>query len=195
MTEPMDERTRRIVETAMELAEQGGYEAVRLRDLAAHAEVALGTLYKRFRSKEDILVAVLELEMERLQETLQATPAPGETPLDRIWFFFTTATQTLVSKPNLARATLRATASGEPASAEKVLNFNERMVTLICDALVRDTDPDPLPMEQARVVAFFLQQIWFASLVGWMGGMLDVGMVVEQVRMAATLLLKGVTAD
>jgi len=191
----MDERTRRIVETAMELAEQGGYEAVRLRDLAAHAEVALGTLYKRFRSKEDILVAVLELEMEQLQDKLEANPAPGETPLERIWFFFTTATQTLVAKPNLARATLRATASGEPASAEKVLNFNERMIVLICGALVRDTDPEPLPMEQARVIAFFLQQIWFASLVGWMGGMMDVGMVVEQVRMAAALMIKGATAD
>ena len=35
----------------MELAEEGGFEAVRLRDLASHADVALGTLYKRFRSK------------------------------------------------------------------------------------------------------------------------------------------------
>ena len=67
------------------------------------------------------LPPAMELEMGRLQETLQANPAPGETPMYRIWFFFTTATLTLVSKPNLARATLRATASGEPASAEKVL--------------------------------------------------------------------------
>ena len=32
-----EERARRIVETAVELAEQGGFEAVRLRDVAAHA--------------------------------------------------------------------------------------------------------------------------------------------------------------
>lgn len=190
----MDERTRRIVETAMELAEQGGYEAVRLRDLAAHAEVALGTLYKRFRSKEDILVAVLELELERLEEALASNPAPGETPLDRIWFFFATSTRTLVAKPNLARAVLRATASGEPASAEKVLRFNEHMVALITDAINGRDDPPPLAEEDARVVAFFLQQIWFSSLVGWMGGMLDVGMVVEQVRLAAGLLLRGASA-
>ena len=37
----MEERSRRIVETAVELAEQGGFEAVRLRDVAAHAGVAL----------------------------------------------------------------------------------------------------------------------------------------------------------
>ena len=61
----VEERTRRIVETAVELAESGGFEAVRMRDVAAHAGVALGTFYKRFRSKEDLLVAALEMESDR----------------------------------------------------------------------------------------------------------------------------------
>ena len=43
----LEERARRIIETTIELAEQGGFEAVRLRDVAAHAGVALGTLYRR----------------------------------------------------------------------------------------------------------------------------------------------------
>ena len=47
----MEERARRILDAAIELAEQGGFEAVRLRDVAAQANVALGTLYRRFRSK------------------------------------------------------------------------------------------------------------------------------------------------
>ena len=41
---PMEERAQRIVDTAIELAERGGFEAVRLRDVAADAGVALGTL-------------------------------------------------------------------------------------------------------------------------------------------------------
>ena len=43
---------------AIELAERGGFEGVRLRDVAAHADVALGTLYRRFRSKEDLLFLI-----------------------------------------------------------------------------------------------------------------------------------------
>ena len=58
----MDERARRIVETAVELAEKDGFQAVRLRDIAAQADVALGTVYRRFKSKEDILLAALGLE-------------------------------------------------------------------------------------------------------------------------------------
>ena len=41
----MEDREARIIATAVALAEQGGFEAVRLRDVAAHAGVALGTNY------------------------------------------------------------------------------------------------------------------------------------------------------
>ena len=60
----MEERSRRIVAIAMELAEQGGFEAVRLRDVAANAGVALGTVYRRFRGKGDLLLAALEQLVE-----------------------------------------------------------------------------------------------------------------------------------
>ena len=56
----MDDRAKRIVDTAVMLAERDGYQAVRLRDVAATAQVALGTVYKRFASKEEILIAALE---------------------------------------------------------------------------------------------------------------------------------------
>ena len=75
----MDERSQRIVKTAIDLAEEGGFEAVRLRDVAAHAKVALGTVYKRFRSKEDMLVAALALEVSQLEHLINVTPPTGET--------------------------------------------------------------------------------------------------------------------
>ena len=73
----MDDRTLRILSAAMELAERDGYEAVRLRDLAAKADVALGTVYKRFSSKEDILAAALELQVSRLHELIRSNPIEG----------------------------------------------------------------------------------------------------------------------
>ena len=62
----VEERALRIIETTIDLAEQGGFEAVRLRDVASHAGVAMGTLYRRFHSKEDLLVAAERLGAEVL---------------------------------------------------------------------------------------------------------------------------------
>ena len=79
----MEERSRRIVDSAVELAEQGGFEAVRLRDVASRAGVALGTLYRRFRSKEDLLLAALHQELGDLRERVEHRPPEGDTPLER----------------------------------------------------------------------------------------------------------------
>src|SRR5262249_10538284 len=131
---PEEKRTR-IIETAVELAERGGFEAVRLRDVAERADVALGTLYKRFRSKEDILVAALELEAAKLEKRLQQRPARGATVVERVTDFFDAATRGLLRRPNLARAVLRALTSGDAQLTQSVVAFHVRMTQMIVAAM------------------------------------------------------------
>src|SRR3954470_17418719 len=104
----MKDRRGKILDVAVALAEEGVFENVRQRDVAAHAGVALGTLYKRFRSKEDILVAALDRETENLERRMEAKPAVGNTPLDRVVALFQIATRGMCKKPKYARAVLRA---------------------------------------------------------------------------------------
>ena len=57
-------RRDRVLEAAMDLAGEGGYDAVQMRDVAARAQVALGTIYRYFSSK-DHLLAACQLELWR----------------------------------------------------------------------------------------------------------------------------------
>ena len=107
----MDERSKRIIDTAIELATRDGYAAVRLREVAARAKVALGTVYKRFDSKEQILVAAMMQEGERLLTDFGGVP--GETPAERAIGFFEVATSHFTRRPKLGKAILRAIAAGE----------------------------------------------------------------------------------
>ncbi len=102
----MEERARRIVETAIELAEKGGFEAVRLRDVAAHSGVALGTLYRHFRSKEELLLGALADQIAQLERLLESMPTLGPTPLQRVTTLFTMATRAMCLRPMLARAVI-----------------------------------------------------------------------------------------
>lgn len=182
----MEDRTRQILAVAIELAEEGGFETVRMRDVAAHAGVALGTFYKRFRSKEDLLVAALALAMEEMEERMSRRPVEGGSAYDRISEYFTTATRRFCAKPNLARAALRAVASGDQALAEKVWQFHDRTTRLILSASL---DRDRQPTAEEKQTAVVLQHVWFASLVGWSGGLHDVETVIENVKAAARLIL------
>lgn len=185
----VEERARRIVETAVELAEQGGFEAVRLRDVASNAGVALGTLYRRFHSKEDLLVAALEMEVEDVEARVASRPPRGADAKERVGSFFQMTTRAMLRRPNLTRAMLRAVASGEPELTQKVSAFHGRVGLLISRAL-RGEGNGAEPSQEDRRIAHVLGQVWFASLVGWAGGLHGQGAVVEQTRNAAELLLR-----
>ena len=187
----MDQREKRIVATAVALAEEGGFEAVRLRDVASHSGVALGTLYRLFRGKDDLLVAALASEAEGLAARFAKTPPSGATPLERVTDYFAAATRTLCRKPKLARAVLRAASSDDPELAGKIRAFHGIASNLLMCALRADVSAslaDATPVE-ARICNV-LQMVWFAAMLGWMSGQYKQSEVVEQVRNAAELVLR-----
>ena len=53
------ERRRRILDATIALADEGGFDAVQMREVADDADVALGTLYRYFPSKIHLLVTAL----------------------------------------------------------------------------------------------------------------------------------------
>ncbi len=188
----LEERARRIIETTIELAEQGGFEAVRLRDVAAHSKVAMGTLYRRFHSKEDLLVAALESETRAMATRVEQKPPKGATASERVVDFFSMATRGMVRRPNLSRAMLRASAAGEPVLAQKVEVFHDLMLRMVVGAL-RD---QPIPARGAanidgreRLLGEILNQIWFAVMVGWSSGLQTQASINERMRASAELIL------
>ncbi len=189
----MDDRAKRIVETAVALAERDGYQAVRLRDVAATAQVALGTVYKRFASKEEILIAALEQECDKLVARLGKKPIPGDTPQERLAEVFGAVTRGFLRKPNLAQALIRSLASGDPNITERVASFHAVITALVMaairgEAATADAQWGGEADERERRVASILQNVWFAAMVGWSGGLHDVQKVLEDVGDATELL-------
>ena len=76
------ERKRRLLDAAVALAAEGGYDAVQMRDVAARAEVALGTLYRHYASKDQLLLAAMAHQAATLRERLVQRPPRGDTAAD-----------------------------------------------------------------------------------------------------------------
>ena len=197
MAEQMEERARRIVETAVELAEEGGFEAVRLRDVASHAGVALGTLYRRFDSKEDLLVAALAMETQNLQVRFVQRPPAGSTRLERVSDYFSLVARAMLRRPNLARALLKAGASGDPGLSKKMAAYHEHIERMIVMSLRGELSleegelVDPVPSPSEMRVAEALNHIWFSLLVGWASGLHTQPVLLEKMESLAALVLRG----
>jgi AcrR family transcriptional regulator len=188
-------RMRRIVEASVVLAEQGGFEAVRLRDVAARSDVALGTLYKYFRSKEDILLFALNEEVDRLEATLVERPDTTGSPRQRAAEFFRRSTRALARRPQLARAMVRAMAAGDADTVMKLASLQLRIARLVTASLRGEAPDLDVPLDQPpgsateQLVAQVLMNVWFSSLVGWAAGLHAERTVTEHVRNAADLVV------
>ena len=71
-----------ILQTALKLFSQKGFEAVSVRDIAAELELTAPALYVHFKSKQDILEAILRKMEERDAEVSGHDGVPQETFAD-----------------------------------------------------------------------------------------------------------------
>jgi len=182
------------------LAEEGGFENVRQRDVAAQAGVALGTLYKDFKGKGAILSAALERETTHLERKLNRQPITGDLPAERIGSLFGFLTKALCRKPNYARALIRAMASGDAEIASNIVAYQVQVYGMIVSALRGDVTSTALSAatnstEKEMKLALMLQQMWFAQLVGWSAQLFSLDDILDQMFFAAKVLIAGMDAQ
>jgi len=76
-----------IVDEADTLFYEGGFEATSFADIAAAVGISRGNFYHHFKTKDEILDAVISRRMARTRATLESWQAEGEGPRERILSF------------------------------------------------------------------------------------------------------------
>jgi TetR/AcrR family transcriptional regulator, cholesterol catabolism regulator len=179
------DRRKRILDATLALASKGGYDAVQMRTVAEQANVALGTLYRYFPSKIHLLVSALVREFEQVQERLDRTPIPGDTPYERMLFVLGRITRTMQREPMLTEAITRAFMFADPSAASEVNAVDQLMKDILTRAM-HEGDPSPDDVAVARI----LGDVWLSNLVAWVTRRASANDVANHLELAARLLLK-----
>lgn len=108
----------RLLATAIELATEGGYDAVTLRRVAAAAGVSVPTVYQHAGSKDQLLVEALMSLGERSTARVRQRAPRGDGPAERLSDVFSLILREAARKPLLYQALYRAYAGSAPAAAE-----------------------------------------------------------------------------
>lgn len=177
-------RRRRVLDAALRLAERGGFEAVQMRDVATEANVALGTVYRYFTSKERLLLEAMVEEIEALAEQLESRPPVGDTPAARVIDVLSRGTASLQRHPEVTAAMVRAQGAAARDEADVVRRIGKIMTRIITGAM-HEGPASPRDLAVART----LQQVWLSALIGWVGGVDDAPRVIADLEAATQLLL------
>ncbi len=173
-----------MLAAALELAIEGGWEAVQMREVSARADVALGTLYRYFQSKEYLLVSVMLDMIQDLAELQLVNPVEGDDPVERVTEVLALCNQVLENQPGLTMAMIRALVSGNTDIAPVVVQVREEMRRMISEALGEE------PQNDDRVLAIdLLSDVWLAVLVSWISGTEPQSYVIQRLNAATRVLL------
>jgi AcrR family transcriptional regulator len=156
-----------IVDAALALAEEGGFEHVRQRDVASRAGVALRTLYKAFPTKEELLAVGLVRAADEVDRRLARRPALDRTAAKRLTRLFDEMSAVLCERPKLAKAIVRAATSGVPGAAGALRAHTTRGVALVIATRRGRSATETAPSADDVDVAMILLRVWFASLIAW----------------------------
>jgi len=181
------ERRTRILDATIQLASEGGFDAVQMREVADRAEVALGTLYRYFPSKIHLLVSALSREFDSVEEISRTRKVPGDTPADRVMFVLERTTRTLQRDPLLTEALTRAFMFADNSVKDEIEEVGMKLTALIGRTMSGELDHEATDEEAAiiRVIA----DVWLAALVAWVTGRQQATDVLRSMDVAVRLLL------
>jgi AcrR family transcriptional regulator len=176
-------RRQRIVDAATRLAAEGGYDAVMMKDVAARAGVALGTVYRYFASKDHLLAESLVGWGRALGARLRQSPPRGAAPAERVAQVFRRMARGVEEQPELGVALTRALLSCDPSALANRSGLSEMMREWIELAL------DEAPVRDREAVVAVLEHVCFSCMISFVQGHRTPREVGDELERAARLLL------
>lgn len=176
-------RRERVIEAALSLGAEGGYDAVHMREVADRADVALGTIYRYFGSKDHLLAAALSEWTAQLQARLARRPPRGETALDQLVDVLRRAARALEREPVLTAALAKALGASDAGVAEAATEVRGRITAMAAPILAR------LSEEETEDIVAVLRHVWYSSMMSWANGRVPITAVGDELERAARVLL------
>ncbi len=184
-TEAQRERRRRIVLAAIALLDARTYDEIQMRDVAEQADVALGTLYRYFPSKEQLFAHVLLEWSASFDEAMRRRRPERGPDAERLRILLRRAVGAFERHPHFFQLIGVMEGSTDPEVVETFAVYGRRFAAVVGDALV-ETDPDDIP-----VVLLLTNSLLVTLLRGWALGHHSIRSVNSRIDQAVSVLFDG----
>lgn len=150
----------RVLQAAARQFRERGYAATTLRDIARGAGMLPGSVHYRYRSKEDILAALMEHAIDRLIEGVRAVTATVTNPLERVRLAMIEHLRILLSGEDSVYVLLYDWRSLSPAAERAIARQRQRYEQFADDLLAQAAALAPV---RPGVDLYLLRQFAFGA--------------------------------
>jgi AcrR family transcriptional regulator len=173
-------------------------ESVRISDIADQADVAIGTVYAHFGSKDGVLEAIAERALDRAAQYIEAAVTDMPAPLQRLAATGDAYLQLLIDYPSLAQFLLQASPEVTSRASSSIRERVGAMYNSLADAIEQCVESgDVIGEVNPAQVATFLISSW-SGLILATSNTLTPPYTPHEARTtiehAAQIILRGLTA-
>ena len=170
-------RGQQILDAAAQLFAKHRYHEVRMDDIASHAGVAKGTLYRYYRDKEDLYLALTIHGIHQLYEQSKGQILGTGEPDQKLRAFITGIVHFYEKYPYFLELIQRIEASGSSASVTALQDIRTQWFHLVIDLITQINDAGrPIADPELAALALlgvirgilrFTPQPWPSHLDDW----------------------------
>ncbi|MFM7121545.1 MAG: TetR/AcrR family transcriptional regulator [Gammaproteobacteria bacterium] len=185
-----NQRRRAIMDAARSLMQSSGSAGFSMRALAERAGVSIATPYNLFGSKQAIMIAILEIEMQDYRGQLEQLRA---SPIDALFHAVTIATARYQGDPGFHRALLFSIYNDGGTEFRSMFSGSSHAIWC---SLVEDAQAAGLLDATVEPNAFsmILEHLFFGCLLEWVYGKLNMDELELRVQYGFALTMLGVAS-
>ena len=185
------ERGERILEVTRAMLSEAGYHGVTLREVCARAGIARKTLYERYRSKDELVLAALAEVLRGVDA--RASRRAGEGGIDALLAYDAAVSRQIVRAPKYAAAMGHALFQAAPTDAlvDALLGAAVRQHQSAL-ALAHELGEIQPGTDIAMLARHLAAQSWGVILL-WMKGLLELEQIDRETKKAHLMTLIAVT--
>jgi len=173
-TSPSDRRQRRsadirerLFRASLDLFAQKGFAETTVEDITEAADVGKGTFFNYFPSKDHILLAFGEMQLSKLEATIEVARRTGEPMPEFLGSLGLRMTQEPTRNPAIIRALLQGYLSTTPVR-EAMMDLQKRMHALLSQMIQLGQDRGEIRNDlPAAEIAHVFRQTIFGTLLIW----------------------------
>jgi TetR/AcrR family transcriptional regulator, cholesterol catabolism regulator len=185
LTDDQRARRQRIIDAGLALLERNEYERIQIKDVAEEADVALGTLYHYFSSKEHLFAEVLVKWAATLRSSLARHPPRGRTPREKLTEALHRSVRAFQHQPQLARLIASLELSSDPFATEILERMDQTTSSVYMELL------DGVEPRRARTIVRTVDAVLDSQLRAWSAGRLPITGLYDYLSESIDLIFEG----
>jgi AcrR family transcriptional regulator len=175
-------RRERVIDAGLTLLESRDYDRIQVKDVAEAANVALGTIYHYFSSKDHLFAEVLLKWAASLRTNVARHPLSGTSPAEQLTDVLHRSVRAFQRRPQLARLIATLQLSADPFAVEVMSRLSETTASIYGEVL-SGFDPSI-----ASAIVRVGEAVLAVNLGAWSNGRMPVNDVLAHLTEAVDLL-------